>query len=51
MIKIDRQHHKITRTSPTWGPWEYEYHERRCQIRKARELMGRPPEEGSQHGK
>ena len=51
MIKIDRQHHKIIRTSPIWGPWEYEYHERHQQIRKAHKLMGRPPEEGSQRGK
>ena len=39
MIKIDKQHHKIIRTSPAWGDWEYEYHERRQQERKARQWM------------
>lgn len=39
MIKIDREHHKIIRTSPAWGDWAYEYHERRQQERKARQLL------------
>ena len=39
MIKIDREHHKIIRTSPAWGDWEYEYRERHQQGRKARRLM------------
>lgn len=39
MIKVDKQHHKIIRTSPSWGDWEYEYHERHQQERKARRLM------------
>jgi len=51
MIKIDRQHHKIVKTSQVWGEWEYTYYERHRQISKARELMGRPPEEEIQHGK
>ena len=39
MIKIDREHHKIIRTSPAWGDWAYEYHERHQQERKARQWM------------
>ncbi|WP_156032832.1 hypothetical protein [Selenomonas sp. FC4001] len=39
MIKIDKRHHKIIRTSPTWGVWAYTYHERHRQERKARQIM------------
>lgn len=38
MIKVDKQHHKIVRTSQVWGEWEYTYYERHRQISKAREL-------------
>lgn len=39
MIKIDRKHHKIIRTSPAWGDWEYTYHERHIQEKRARQLV------------
>lgn len=39
MIKVDKQHHKVVRISPSWGAWEYTYYERHRQLRKAHDLM------------
>ena len=38
MMKIDRKHHKIIKTDTAWGTWEYTYHERHVQERKAKKV-------------
>ena len=38
MMKIDRKHHKIIRDTQAWGEYEYTYHERYVQERKAKKV-------------
>ena len=38
MMKIDRKHHKIIRNTQAWGEYEYTYHERYVQKRKAKKV-------------
>jgi hypothetical protein len=40
-MKIDRKHHKIIRDTQAWGEYEYKYHERHQQKRKAKKVATR----------